>query len=205
MGGDQQPTGAEAGGERAGTGLETRSLSDWPAGWQKTSDQARITSLRRPVQLRHPDRGRRFTSPTRTRLPSSLVATCGVKGGGRHRRAGRWFARLIYAAAILGAMLGAVGVARPSLLSISDPQHLDGARQLSVLTLYLLLIIVAPTQHGIGVIAAGPAPARLRSLPHLLLNSLLVPRRLRDVACRRHVAKLAICVGGAIRIRDRPA
>src|SRR4051794_8979130 len=102
----------------------------------------------------------------------TAVAT--FKGGGRHRRAGRWFARLIYAAAILGAMLGAVGIVRPSLLSISDPRHLEGARQLSVLTLYLLLIVVAPTQHGIGVVVAGPAPARLRSLPHLLLNSLLV-------------------------------
>lgn len=35
--------------------------------------------------------------------------------------------------------------------------------------LYLLLIVVAPTQHGVAVVAAGPNPRAVRSRPHVIL------------------------------------
>ena len=38
------------------------------------------------------------------------------------------------------------------------------------LALYVLLIIVAPVQHGLAVIAAESDPARVRSRSHALLN-----------------------------------
>jgi hypothetical protein len=107
-------------------------------------------------------------------LAAFWTAAASFKGGARHRRAGRWFAWLIYTAAALGATLAVVGVVRPSLLSVSDPQHVERGRQLSVLILYLLLVIIAPVQHGIRVVGAGAAPGRVRSLPHLVVNTLLL-------------------------------
>ena len=38
------------------------------------------------------------------------------------------------------------------------------------LVLYVLLIIVAPVQHGVAVVAAGPAPVRVRSRTHAALT-----------------------------------
>ena len=39
------------------------------------------------------------------------------------------------------------------------------------LVLYLLVVIVAPVQHGLAVIAAGPVPLRVRSRVHARLST----------------------------------
>ena len=61
------------------------------------------------------------------------VAALSFKGGPRHRAAGRWFARLIYAAALTGAVMAIVELAAPSLVRRPDPavppEALAAARQ----------------------------------------------------------------------------
>jgi hypothetical protein len=42
------------------------------------------------------------------------------------------------------------------------------------LVLYVLVIIVAPVQHGLAAIAAGPEPFRMRSWQHALLSLLAI-------------------------------
>jgi len=106
------------------------------------------------------------------------VAGFSFKGGPRHRSAGEWFRRLIYAAAFTGGVLALAGIAVPSWGHPMQPgQTLDtwaealvAHRQTMWVVLYVLLIIVAPAQHGIAVVAAGPAPARVRSRLHAMLN-----------------------------------
>lgn len=90
------------------------------------------------------------------------VAAVSAKGGRTHRGAGRWFARFVYAAAATG------GVLALAALVSAEP----ATRQLMWLALYVLLIIVAPVQHGLAVVAAGPQPRRLRTWPHASLSLL---------------------------------
>ena len=89
------------------------------------------------------------------------VAASTSKGGVRHRWAGRWFSRLVYGAAATGTIL--------ALASLLAPGTVPQTRQFMWLTLYVVLIIVAPVQHGLAVVAAGGRPARLRTWPHLTL------------------------------------
>jgi hypothetical protein len=93
------------------------------------------------------------------------VAAAAEKGGGFHRSAGRWFSRLIYAAAATGSAFALAQLAA----SVSGAA-VTSNRHLTWLVLSLLVVIVAPVQHGVAVIAAGSAPARVRSRGHLLLN-----------------------------------
>ena len=68
-----------------------------------------------------------------------------AKGGRLHRAAGRWFARLIYAAAVTGGVLALIGLIEPTLMA---PLDLSGTatRHKMTLILYLLVIIIAPVQ-----------------------------------------------------------
>jgi hypothetical protein len=104
------------------------------------------------------------------------IAAASVKGGARHRSAGRSFRRAIYSAAVIGGVLAVIGLVSPSLVSAAVSSGATGAsgRHLMFLLLYLLMVIVAPVQHGIRVVAAGAQPARVRSVAHLTINSLLV-------------------------------
>ncbi len=51
-----------------------------------------------------------------------------------------------------------------------SPEAAAADRQLMWFVLYVLLVIVTPVQHGLAVIAAGPAPARVRSPVHATLT-----------------------------------
>jgi hypothetical protein len=95
------------------------------------------------------------------------VAGLSAKGGRLHRAAGRWFAQLIYAAAATGGGLALIGLIEPRLLA---PLDLNGTatRHKMTLILYLLVTIIAPVQHGLAVIAAGPTPMRVRSRAHAI-------------------------------------
>lgn len=62
-----------------------------------------------------------------------------------------------------------VGLATPSALASVD-RSMAATPHLMWLVLYLLVIIVAPVQHGLAVVSAGALPARIRSRPHLALN-----------------------------------
>jgi hypothetical protein len=81
------------------------------------------------------------------------VAASSFKGGPVHRAAGDWFSRFMYAAAATGGVLA-----------------FRADRLTTWLVLYVLLVIVTPTQHALAVIRAGPVPARLRSRWHAALN-----------------------------------
>jgi hypothetical protein len=96
------------------------------------------------------------------------VSATASKGGMLHRAAGRRFSQFMYAAAATGGTLAILGLMVPSLL---NPVYASGTatRQKMTLILYLLIVIVAPVQHGLAVIAAGPAPMRVRSRPHAVL------------------------------------
>jgi hypothetical protein len=91
------------------------------------------------------------------------------KGGVAHRRVGRWFARLLYASAATAGMVLLVSLAWPSV--ISDDLAALSMRHVLLLAPYTLVILIAPAQHGVGAIAAGPLPMTLRSRAHALLNT----------------------------------
>ena len=104
------------------------------------------------------------------------------KGEARHRAIGRWFARLIYTAAATGAVLAVADLAAPHLVRPPDPAlSAEALRDLARraaptmwLALFVLLIIVAPVQHGVAAVAAGPDPRRVRSAVHATLNTLSI-------------------------------
>jgi hypothetical protein len=106
------------------------------------------------------------------------VAGVSFKGGPLHRAAGEWFRRLIYAAAFTGGALALAGIVVPAWGHPMQPgqtsdvwaETLRAHRQTMWVVLYVLLIIVAPAQHGVAVVAAGPTPARVRSRLHAALN-----------------------------------
>jgi hypothetical protein len=107
------------------------------------------------------------------------IAAASRKGGARHRAAGRWFARLICAAAILGGALAIAQLVSPQMVRPAEYVGTTGAdaaaevartRQMMWLILYVLVIIVAPVQHGLAVIRAGPLPVRVRSRLHAGLS-----------------------------------
>jgi hypothetical protein len=105
------------------------------------------------------------------------IAASTPKGGTRHRWAGRWFSRLIYAAAAAGAVLALATLIAPT--SVRTPNRAASAAELAAaarqtwqlmwLTLYVVVIIVSPVQHGLAVVAAAGQPPRLRTWPHLTL------------------------------------
>ena len=101
------------------------------------------------------------------------LAASSVKGSPFHRGAGRWFARLIYSAAATGGLLAVATLIAPAAVRLPNPAATDAvARQTSQtmwLVLYVLVIIVAPVQHGLAVVAAGPQPSRLRTRLHATL------------------------------------
>jgi len=100
------------------------------------------------------------------------------KGGPAHRRAGRWFSRLIYAAGITGGLLAVATLLAPSWVHLPDPALDEAARaaatrqtrRLMWLVLYVLVIVLAPVQHGLAVVAAGPRPPAMRTWPHASLS-----------------------------------
>jgi hypothetical protein len=106
------------------------------------------------------------------------VAGLAPKGGRSHRSAGKLFSRLIYAAAVTGGVLAVTELAAPTLVHPIDPavsadivaSSTRTNRQTMWLVLYVLLIIVAPVQHGLAAVSAGPTPARVRSRSHAALN-----------------------------------
>ena len=104
------------------------------------------------------------------------VAASARKGGSVHRAAGRWFARLVYATAITGGAMASARLFLPvSLLaraSGSDQMVVltAGERQMMWLVLYVLLIIVAPVQHGLAVVRAASMPPNIRSHRHAVLT-----------------------------------
>jgi hypothetical protein len=92
------------------------------------------------------------------------------KGGAWHRAVGRWFARLVYVTALTGGVLALLRLAVPSWFpSPSDPRATALERQTMWLVLYVLVIIVAPVQHGVAVARATRTPARVRSIVHAAL------------------------------------
>ena len=121
------------------------------------------------------------------------ISAFSFKGGPVHRTAGNRFRWLIYAAAITGGTLALAGIAVPSW---GHPQQAGQSpdewteslrlhRQTMWVVMYMLLLIVAPTHHGVAVVAAGPVPARVRSRLHATLNLLCLVGT---------VALLAACV-----------
>lgn len=108
------------------------------------------------------------------------VAALAQKGGRTHRGVGRRFAQLVYAAAMTGGVLAIVELIAPALVRPPDQSlTLDAVQQIAResrpamwLALYVLVILVAPVQHGVGTVAAGANPGRLRSWPHAMLNTL---------------------------------
>lgn len=105
------------------------------------------------------------------------VAAASPKGGRTHRLAGRWFSRVVYGAAATGGALALAALVAPGSVRLPDPLATPDAveaaarqtRHLMWLALYVVLIIVAPVQHGLAVVNAGARPARLRTRPHATL------------------------------------
>jgi len=104
------------------------------------------------------------------------IAALASKGEPVHRAAGRWFVRFVFLTAWTGAIMACVRLAVPSLIHVTGDtpvavaEALAAERQTMWLVLYVLLIIVAPAQHGVAVVAAGAAPARVRSRTHVALT-----------------------------------
>jgi hypothetical protein len=97
------------------------------------------------------------------------------KGERAHRAAGRLFARLVYVTAATGTVMALSRLVAP--VGPLPPADLAPAlaasvaeRQTMWLVLYVMLIIVAPVQHGLAVISAGDRPTRLRSRRHATLS-----------------------------------
>jgi len=142
------------------------------------------------------------------------IAGFSFKGGPRHRSAGEWFRRLIYAAAFTGGVMALAGIAVPAWGHPMQPGQtadtwtdaLQAHRQTMWVVLYVLLIIVAPAQHGIAVVAAGPSPARVRSRLHAALNlSCLAGTVLLLAACvswQRWIFLTLAPIGFAIGLRN---
>lgn len=83
------------------------------------------------------------------------------KGGRLHCSAGRLFAQCVYATAWAGlaaALAGMVATAE--------------TRQTMWPVFYVVLVLVAPVQHGLAVVRAGASPAAVRSRRHAWLNLL---------------------------------
>jgi hypothetical protein len=108
------------------------------------------------------------------------LAAFSAKGGPFHRTIGKLFQRLIYAAALTGGVMALAGIVVPLWGHPIAPGQTPGRwaaalrahQQTMWVVLYMLLIIVTPTQHGLAVVRAGPAPARVRSRRHATLNLL---------------------------------
>lgn len=103
------------------------------------------------------------------------AAALSSKGGGPHRSAGRWFSRAIYGAAFFGGLLALAALVAPASVHVPDAapplseDTIRQTRQLMWLAFYILVILVAPVQHGLAVVAAGPLPFLLRTRLHASL------------------------------------
>ena len=114
------------------------------------------------------------------------MAALARKGGRFHRAAGRRFAQLVYAAAATGGFLAVVQLFAPTLVrpatGVADPAVTPDAlfaiarqnRATMILALYVLVLLVAPVQHGLATLAAGADPRRLRTTAHATLNALAI-------------------------------
>ena len=92
-----------------------------------------------------------------------------------HRQAGSWFARLVYVTAATGGTLAVAHLLVPSWFpAASSASAATTERQTMWLVLYVLLIIVAPVQHGTAVARARAVPARVRSRLHATLAILSI-------------------------------
>jgi hypothetical protein len=142
------------------------------------------------------------------------AAALTAKGGRIHRAAGRWFARAVYAAAVTGGVLAVVELIAPALVRPPDPSMSPEAfralvqqdRPVMWLALYVVLILVAPVQHGVATVAAGADPRRLKSVVHALLNALalassfvLVPAA---VVWQRPLYLLVVPIGFVVGLRN---
>jgi uncharacterized membrane protein len=142
------------------------------------------------------------------------AAAFAEKGGPRHRAVGRWFAILIYATASSGGLMGLIGLVTPlSMVQLAgtEPAELLARlarteRQTMAFVFYVLVIIVAPVQHGLAVVSAGAEPRRVRSRAHSMLNlagmlgtALLL---FASVVWQRWVFLLVVPAGLAIGLRN---
>jgi hypothetical protein len=108
------------------------------------------------------------------------LAACAPKGGRFHRAVGRRFSFLIYATAVTGGVMAVAQLVAPSAAHPLDPSvspdtaaaTIRLTRQTMWLVLYVLVIIVAPVQHGLATVAAGAQPMRIRSRLHAALSLL---------------------------------
>jgi hypothetical protein len=108
------------------------------------------------------------------------LAACAPKGGRFHRAVGRRFSFLIYAVAVTGGVMAIAQLLAPAAVHPLDPSLSPDAaaatirltRQTMWLVLYVLVIIVAPVQHGLATVAAGAQPMRVRSRLHAALSLL---------------------------------
>jgi len=96
------------------------------------------------------------------------------KGGTWHRRMGRWFGRGVYVTAVSGAIMAVTGLVDPAGMRRAEgasvtPEAMAIERQTLYFVLYVLLVIVAPVQHGLAVVAAGATPVLVRSRAHATL------------------------------------
>jgi hypothetical protein len=89
---------------------------------------------------------------------------------------------VIYAAATAGGALAIAELVAPATVRPPDPGAAPEAvvaavrqtRQTMWLVLYALVIIVAPVQHGLAVVAAAAQPLRVRSRRHAMFNLLAI-------------------------------
>lgn len=100
------------------------------------------------------------------------TAALASKGQRLHRTAGFWFARLVYLTAASGATLAVLRLWALRRVAPADVPSAVLEQQTMWLVLYVLLIIVAPVQHGVAVVAAAGAPRRVRSPAHAVLSIL---------------------------------
>ena len=84
-------------------------------------------------------------------------------------------ARLLYVGAAATIVLVAVGLVSPAAVALSaSDSSTAGIRHVLVFAFYGLVLVWAPVQHDLAVVAAGPSSIRVRSVPHLTLNAAAV-------------------------------
>jgi hypothetical protein len=98
------------------------------------------------------------------------IAVIAPKRGAMPRRIDRSFARAVQASAATGGLLAVSGMIWPDALSVLSDGDRAATRHFMWFVAYLSILMVAPVQHGLAAIDAGPSPVRLRSRLHLSLN-----------------------------------
>ena len=104
-----------------------------------------------------------------------MTVVASARQGARDWPSARWLGRLAYAAAAAGFVLVLAGLirSRPHPTGPDEPD-VGGARHLLWLLLYGLVLLLAPVQHALAVVAAGASAVRVRSIAHLALNTAAV-------------------------------